>query len=227
MSDSNSTAVKFCKKCQCATERYKDGHCKPCAIVHAAAWKAANPDKVKAIKSAWQKANPEKQKAATSSWSAANPERAKAIVDAWRSANPKKVKASRSARYSANLDSTKATNAAWRADNLDKVRATNAAWARANPEAKRIHAQNRRARKIESGGVLSKGLSAKLFKLQRGKCACCGLPLGGKYHLDHVIPIALGGANTDDNIQLLRAVCNRQKHIKHPVDFMQERGFLL
>lgn len=33
--------------------------------------------------------------------------------------------------------------------------------------------------------------------------------------------------NTDDNIQLLRKLCNHKKGTKHPVDFMQERGFLL
>lgn len=227
MSDTNSTVIKFCKVCQCETARYQNGRCKPCAAVHAASWKAANPDKTKAIKAAWQKANKDKQKSATAAWSAANPERAKAIVDAWRKANPEKVKASRAARYMASQEQTKATNAAWRANNLDKVKATSAAWARENIEAKRIHAQNRRSRKLESGGILSKGLSDKLFNLQRGKCACCRLPLGDEYHLDHILPIALGGTNTDDNIQLLRAVCNRQKHTKHPVDFMQSRGFLL
>ncbi len=27
--------------------------------------------------------------------------------------------------------------------------------------------------------------------------------------------------------KLLRSKCNHEKHAKHPVDFMQERGFLL
>lgn len=45
--------------------------------------------------------------------------------------------------------------------------------------------------------------------------------------MDHIVPLALGGSNTDGNIQLLRATCNQQKHAKHPVVFMQERGFLL
>jgi 5-methylcytosine-specific restriction endonuclease McrA len=45
--------------------------------------------------------------------------------------------------------------------------------------------------------------------------------------MDHIIPLALGGTNTDDNIQLLRAKCNKQKGAKHPIDFMQQRGFLL
>lgn len=40
------------------------------------------------------------------------------------------------------------------------------------------------------------------------------------------MPIARGGSNTDDNVQLLCPACNLKKSAKHPVDFMQERGFL-
>ena len=77
------------------------------------------------------------------------------------------------------------------------------------------------------GGVLTLGLSLRLFQLQKGKCACCKKPLGSNYHMDHIMPLALGGTNTNDNIQLLRARCNLQKQAKHPVDFMQQRGYLL
>jgi 5-methylcytosine-specific restriction endonuclease McrA len=91
----------------------------------------------------------------------------------------------------------------------------------------RIICQNYRSRKRANGGTLSKGLAEKLFKLQQGKCPCCKQPLGRNYHLDHIVPTALGGSNSDDNMQLLRATCNHQKHAKHPIDFMQQRGFLL
>lgn len=94
-------------------------------------------------------------------------------------------------------------------------------------EATRITNQNRRAHIITNGGTLSKGLSAKLFKLQKGKCPCCKQPLGDTYHLDHVVPLAKGGNNTDDNIQLLRKTCNLQKSARDPLIFMQSRGFLL
>jgi 5-methylcytosine-specific restriction endonuclease McrA len=101
------------------------------------------------------------------------------------------------------------------------------AWQRAHLELWRTHKQNRNAKKRGNGGTLSRGLSEKLFKLQGGKCACCALPLGKNFHLDHIMPIALGGPNIDSNIQLLRPRCNIQKKAKHPVDFMQSRGFLL
>lgn len=114
-----------------------------------------------------------------------------------------------------------------RAKNIDGYRITRSIWNSNNRESIRINQENRRARKLKAGGKLSKGLAKKLFKLQRGKCACCNKPLGNNYHMDHIMPIALGGTNTDDNIQLLTALCNMQKTSRHPIDFMQSRGFLL
>lgn len=70
-------------------------------------------------------------------------------------------------------------------------------------------------------------MAKKLYELQRGKCACCCKPLGNNYHLDHRVPLARGGRNEDCNMQLLRAKCNMQKSAKDPIEFMQERGFLL
>lgn len=127
----------------------------------------------------------------------------------------------------ANPEKVKAAQVAYKANHPEKRKATVLKWDKANPEAKRIHAHTRRARKSMSGGTLSKGLLAKLFALQKGKCACCKEPLGSDAQLDHIIPIAMGGSNCDENIQLLHGLCNRQKSAKHPVDFMQEMGFLL
>lgn len=115
----------------------------------------------------------------------------------------------------------------------------NPAWAGGENEAKKrykeshpgywkIHCQNRRARKLGCGEGLSKGLFEKLIKLQRGKCACCHIDLTkAKPHMDHIYPLAKNGANSDFNIQLLCSSCNHKKSSKHPIDFMQSRGFLL
>lgn len=144
-----------------------------------------------------------------------------------RASNPEKSKAYAAAWYAANAENLRIKSCAVYAANPDKFKDLASAWIKANPEARRRYKNNRRARKIEAGGRLSKGLAEKLFKLQRGKCPCCGKPLGDDFHLDHKMPLALGGSNTDDNMQLLRQQCNNQKHVKHPVDFMQSRGFLL
>ncbi len=150
-------------------------------------------------------------------------------------ANKDKLRAYRADHYVKNKDKVIAQTALWQRNNPDKVAARNKRWADANPDKVRaknkknekVRGQNRRALVRNAVGKLSKDLPAKLFKLQGGMCPCCKQPLGDDYHLDHKMPLALGGENTDDNMQLLRATCNLQKHAKHPVDFMQSRGFLL
>lgn len=192
---------------------------------------------------AYRAANPELCKARYDAWIAANKDRVKAKSAAYREANKEKIRAKKAADYAANAERIKARTASWQAANREKSNAQKAAWKAANPEKvkagasaylqsnrdkHRANQHARRARKAASGGKLSIGLAEKLFKLQKGKCACgCKQPLGDAYHLDHIMPLALGGTNTDDNIQLLRAWCNVSKGAKHPVEFMQKKGFLL
>jgi 5-methylcytosine-specific restriction endonuclease McrA len=48
-----------------------------------------------------------------------------------------------------------------------------------------------------------------VFERDGGRCAQCGARFDLQY--DHVIPLALGGASTAANLQLLCAPCNRAK----------------
>ena len=202
--------------------------CKTCNSIATAAYVTANKDKVAAKRAAWRAANPDKVRAHKEAYYAANIDKVKAYKAAYYASNAEKVKSRSAAWYEANQDRAKASGTSYYAANADKIKARAAAWYAANPEANRMHHQNRRARKRAAGGKLSSGLADKLFNLQRGKCACgCKRPLGTEYNLDHIMPLALGGSNTDDNIQLLRAKCNNYKRAKHPVDFMQQQGFLL
>jgi len=130
------------------------------------------------------------------------------------------------AQRAKNTDKTKQSNAKRRAIHADRTRAEVRAWFAANPEKRRVYEQNRRAKKRERGGTLSPDIASMLMVLQGGKCACCRAKM--KYfHLDHVMPLHLGGEHTDKNMQLLCPPCNQAKHAKHPVDFMQSRGYLL
>ena len=115
----------------------------------------------------------------------------------------------------------------YREKNKEKRREYTAKWRKENKHILREYKQNRRARKKANGGKLSSGLIGKLFKLQKGKCACCGNPLGNNFHVDHIMPLFLGGKNEDNNIQLLTPRCNSVKRAKHPIDFMRSKGFLL
>ncbi len=48
-----------------------------------------------------------------------------------------------------------------------------------------------------------------VFERDGGRCGQCGSNFDLQY--DHVIPVALGGATTSENLQLLCADCNREK----------------
>jgi len=188
------------------------GVCRACQSVSKRRWDLANTERKKSYAVAWHVSNKDKQNSLSAAWRAANQDRVKESFTAW---------------YAANKDKRSLTISASRSENLELARLRESAYRAENPEMHRTAANNRRARKLKAGGTLSQGLSAKLFKLQKGKCPCCKQSLGDDYHLDHKMPLALGGSNTDDNIQLLRSICNKQKHAKHPVAFMQSRGFLL
>lgn len=214
--------VKTCRKCGA---EFSTRQCKICKKAYMVAWYASNPTKVKAYRDDRR---------------ASNPEEHRAEVALYRANNADKIRASRAAHYdpqknkkrgaiyrAANGSKVRSQKAEYAEANSKKIVAKVAAWRKEHPDAHRVASHNRRAKLRENGGRLSRGLAAKLFTLQRGKCACCALPLGDDYQMDHTMPIALGGSNTDDNIQLLRRRCNSQKNAKDPVRFMQERGFLL
>lgn len=110
--------------------------------------------------------------------------------------------------------------------NREKYIALNKQWAKDNPEKMAVIRANRDKR-VKGSGKLSKGIANKLMVLQKGRCACCGKSLNEGFHLDHVMPLALGGENVDSNIQLLTPTCNLKKKALHPIDYMQSKGRLL
>jgi len=108
--------------------------------------------------------------------------------------------------------------------NLEKIKQTKRKWAeKQSKEYYRLKSHKRRALQV---GKITKNIKDTLFNLQKGMCAACKNKLT-KYEIDHIIPLAKGGDHADTNLQLLCPSCNRAKAAKHPIDFMQERGYLL
>lgn len=189
---------------------------------------AKNKEKILAKQAIYYIENKSKISETIAKYHAANSNRIAEQRAIYRANNKDKIAAANALYRAENPEKIKCRHAKWRAENPSKHRSNGARWEAMNPEKCRIKCHNRRARLRDVGGVLSKDIASKLIVLQKGKCACgCKQPLGDNYHLDHIMPIALGGSNTDDNIQLLRQRCNNQKHAKHPIDFMQSKGFLL
>lgn len=199
---------------------------KDLAIANVKRWQDENPEKVSAYKAKHAEANREYNAQRAREYRANNPEKRRQAVKAWAAANPERV-AEINARYRRRHAAIRAEKfRSYRKLNLKKVSESLKRWRAANKDKCRIHNNNRRAR--ARGGVLSTGIVDDLMEKQRGKCACCRTDLRkAGHHIDHIMPLAKGGTNTDDNVQLLCPECNLSKHARHPVDFMQQRGFLL
>lgn len=156
-----------------------------------------------------------------------------AWMRAWRERNPEKNKATRRVWYEKNAERVRAKGRsyrrAWYAKNQLKAKASVAEYRRLNRDSVRAALRNNKARRKGAEGRHTKHDIAALMKTQRSRCAhpWCKRSLKAAYHIDHVMPIALGGSNDRFNLQLLCPTCNLRKRAKHPIDFAQENGLLL
>lgn len=170
--------------------------------------------------------------------------RCKSCVTAYRAANKAIISEQRKAYRAANAESIanymKEYKPAYRSANRDRLSYKSSEWAKLNPErAKVIRANSRKRNKEASNSITRKRRAAlrnasgvhtkqdieQLFQLQRGQCACCRSKIG-KYHVDHIVPLAGGGSNDKANLQLLCPACNTSKGARVPEEFMQTRGYL-
>lgn len=64
---------------------------------------------------------------------------------------------------------------------------------------------------------------AVVYERDMGLCQLCGLPVGpGELHIDHRIPLVMGGEHSYANCQTTHAACNYKKGRKMP----HECGFI-
>lgn len=107
-------------------------------------------------------------------------------------------------------------------------------WAENNKELTASYHRNRKAKIKKSKGTHTAKQVKELLERQKYKCAECHCriafsPKDGdrKLHVDHVMPIALGGENDIKNLQCLCEPCNLGKSDKHPIQWARENGRLL
>lgn len=78
----------------------------------------------------------------------------------------------------------------------------------------RAIANNRRA----APGSFTAADIEGIRKAQGNRCYICHKKLGKKYHIDHFIPLKLGGTHDPGNLRLACPKCNFSKNAKHPHD---------
>lgn len=206
---------KKCAKCG-SVEFLPDGRCKPCRKAYMKAYRSVNAEKIKGQKQEYNSVNAEKVKVQNSirgkKWRKDNPEKARQRSDEWAKNHPEKAAE---------------IKARWLSKNRERHYKNTSAWAKRNRPSRRIHWHNYKARKLVAGGTFTPDDVSRIMKAQKGKCVVCRTDISNAYHADHIMPLFLGGSNEARNIQLLCPHCNTSKQAKHPIDFMQSRGFLL
>lgn len=90
---------------------------------------------------------------------------------------------------------------------------------------KAMHERARRAReRAGHGSVKSLNIEQMLIS-QKNRCAACCKKLK-EFHIDHYVPIKLGGGSQPENLQALCPSCNLNKGAKCPIAWAQENGRL-
>lgn len=131
--------------------------------------------------------------------------------------------AARIADYTrANAERFKAYNREWRRKNADAIRSVQREWERNNVDKvralKRKNAAIRKSRKLAL--FVEPVDHLKVFDRDGGICRICGRACERaetkSWHIDHIIPLAKGGAHAYANVQLAHARCNIVKSAKMP-----------
>ncbi|MGA1037873.1 MAG: HNH endonuclease [Ilumatobacteraceae bacterium] len=143
----------------------------------------------------------------------------RANTRAWREVNPERSRAQSRARYANDRERQRANARAWRKANPERIRANSRAWKEANRERSRTQRRatqhRRRARKAAAVPQRWQIHDILLFC-----CYWCGANLrayGATTHIDHVMPISLGGPADPTNEVKTCATCNLSKRDTHPL----------
>lgn len=117
--------------------------------------------------------------------------------------------------------------------NIDRDKAKDASrnWRISNPDKNAAIRRNGKANKKSAEGKHTASDVRAIFEKQQGLCANCTTKLlksgAKKYHVDHMLPLALGGSNWPSNLQCLCPACNLRKSAKDPINWANENGRLL
>lgn len=118
--------------------------------------------------------------------------------------------ANRKVKYEANREKYIQATRDWQSRNPERAAQLKRKWDAENPEYCKAAIQLRlkRQRAAKTAGYSHKAIVAKRA-LARRLTELCGEP----FELDHIVPIAVGGAEHQDNIQVVPRWVNRRKHL--------------
>ena len=213
MTDSQKYAnrpERQCVKCGVLFSGYR---CKACQSKHKKEYVNTNRERVNQSNRDWRKANPEKSAISIRNWQLNNPDRVKEINrrSAIKRRDQRKVECSKWRKQ--NADRIKKSWQEWSKKNADRLKEKRRKYEEKFPERVRAGKHTRRMKILGLDSKIDAEYVKFLKIIQGMKCNYCDQVMD-KYQIDHIVPIARGGDNKNENLQLLCAPCNRQKGAK-------------
>lgn len=220
--------MRRCTKCgeeKPATREYfnvdksrSDGfksHCKECIKRHY----QENADRINERQRRYYQENAERIIEGQLRYQQENAEKIRARKKNYQQANAEKRKASARNHYQANRARILERMRFHYRANAEKILARHSRYQQENRELRRVHHQNRRARRKRAPGSFTPQDVQHQYNMQRGCCYWCGAAVEDNYHVDHVIPLSRGGTNYPDNIVIACPTCNTSRGAKLPEEW--------
>jgi 5-methylcytosine-specific restriction endonuclease McrA len=137
------------------------------------------------------------------------------ICKKYRNNNAEKIKTKRAEFRKSNIDALRIAGRKHYAENAEKIRASDHKRYLENPNRRYsmwLKSQRRRAiEKEKSHGCVVKNTIDAIILLNNNSCVYCGGPYE---HIDHIMPLTLGGMNCIENLTTACARCNMSKGAK-------------
>lgn len=115
------------------------------------------------------------------------------------------------------IDCRAINRAGYQSESEESQRAYKRSWAKENDAKVRAARHNYEARRAGAEGELTPALVELIFEVYGSACLVCGTT--EKIHIDHVVPLSLGGSNLPTNLQPLCEFHNKSKRNRSSADY--------
>ncbi len=198
--------------------------CKSCDAAYNREYRARNPEKVKAAKSEWNKKNRHRMRPYEAMYREQNRQHLREYNSKWRKENREHVQQYAKSYRQTNIERKKMLDRLWSQSNKHKVNANSRRYRENHPEkvaAIKKEQAKRHPEVVKNAGMRRRARLANnsvyvvtkkdIVRIMRDPCIYCGAP---SRHIDHVIPIAKGGAHKVGNLAPACQKCNQSKSSK-------------
>ena len=190
-------------------KRLKSGYgsqCKQCKYQQTAQWVANNYSRKLEINNKYRIAHPEQTLEKKKEWAEKNKDYIREQGKKYREENKERLKLVSAKWRAENKDSIAKANAEWRRANKEKKRMNDELWWRSNPD--KVAARGMRRRAMKKAATIYLVTDKDVRRLLNKPCIYCGAKAE---HLDHVLPLYLGGSHSVGNLAPACAPCNLSK----------------